>query len=60
MKKFLSYLLNPFVLCFILTVSIALLINHLAQHPAWMLFSFLGIPTGLLTRYLIDKLKRKE
>jgi hypothetical protein len=62
MKKILNVILNPLVLCFILVISIALII-HLAasQEPTyWIFLSLLGVPLGLLISYFIKILIKRN
>jgi len=59
LKGLVSIITNPLILCFILVICIATTISLIVQEPTWwILMSLIGIPAGLLIRYLLNKKKK--
>jgi len=57
MKKLLDilkFILNPFVLGFLLMGISGIIINYTAGG-FWVFFSFLGIPIGFIVRLILNK-----
>lgn len=53
MKKFVSILMHPFVLGFLLTAIISLIINY-TVGGYWVFLGITGIPLGFIIRKLLN------